>query len=235
MVFAIILAGGVGSRVGKDVPKQFVSVLGKPILAHTLDIYQRNMQVDGIEIVCHAEWIEYTKNIIEKYNYDKVKWIVKGGENFQKSVINGVNNLKKYIDNEDIVMLHYAAAPFTSQRIIDDNIKVCRIYGNAIACTPCYQLMGTNDSNNTSIRWVDRDKFIQIACPQSFKFDYLDNIYKRAKENNILDVVEPHTTSLMYKLGDVVYQSYSDQTNIKITTKEDIELFEGYVLRQKKY
>jgi 2-C-methyl-D-erythritol 4-phosphate cytidylyltransferase len=105
--------------------------------------------------------------------------------------------------------------------------------GSAITATPCYQLMGSNDGGNISKSWVDRDKYIQIACPYGFKYSYLLDIYKRAEEKGLLETVEPHTTSLMYALGDTLYQAYGDQTNIKITTKEDIDLFEGYLLMKK--
>ena len=82
--------------------------------------------------------------------------------------------------------------------------------------------------------WGDRDKYIQIACPYGFRFDYLLNVYERAKKKGLIEKVEPHTTSLMYALGDRLYQAYGDQTNIKITTKEDLALFEGYVLLQQR-
>ena len=87
MITAMILAGGVGSRVGAERPKQFVEVCGKPILAYTIEIYQKNPQVEAIEIVCHADWIDYLKEMIENYDLSKVKWITHGGETFQKSVI----------------------------------------------------------------------------------------------------------------------------------------------------
>ena len=106
--------------------------------------------------------------------------------------------------------------------------------GSAITATPCYQLLGSNDENATSKTWVDRDKYIQIACPYGFRFDYLLNVYERAKKKGLIEKVEPHTTSLMYTLGDRLYQAYGDQTNIKITTKEDLALFEGYVLLQQR-
>ena len=230
MITAMILAGGVGARVGADCPKQFVEVLGKPILAYTIEIYQRNAKVDAIEVVCHNDWMVYLKDIVEKYHYSKVKWIVEGGTTFQESVINGKNFLKDKIDKEDVVMVHYGAAPFTSQRIIDDAIKVCLKNGSSVSCTPCFQLMGSNDENATSLKWIDRDRQVQITCPQCYRYGYLLDIYERAEKAEILDRIEPHTTSLMYALGDTIYQSYRNQTNIKITTKEDIDLFRGYAM-----
>lgn len=234
MVTAIILAGGVGSRVGAGRPKQFIEVLGKPVLAYTIEIFQNNPQIDVIEVVCHKKWKEYLMGMIEQYGLSKVKWIAYGGDTFQDSVMSGINNLKDTIKPDDYVMIQYGAAPFTSDKIVNDVIRVMKDKGSAITATPCYQLLGSNDENATSKTWVDRDKYIQIACPYGFRFDYLLNVYERAKKKGLIEKVEPHTTSLMYTLGDRLYQAYGDQTNIKITTKEDLALFEGYVLLQQR-
>ena len=234
MVTAIILAGGVGSRVGAGRPKQFIEVLGKPVLAYTIEIFQNNPQIDAIEVVRHKKWKEYLMGMIEQSGLSKVKWIADGGDTFQDSVMSGINNLKDTIKPDDYVMIQYGAAPFTSDKIVNDVIRVMKDKGSAITATPCYQLLGSNDENATSKTWVDRDKYIQIACPYGFRFDYLLNVYERAKKKGLIEKVEPHTTSLMYTLGDRLYQAYGDQTNIKITTKEDLALFEGYVLLQQR-
>ena len=234
MITAIILAGGIGSRVGAECPKQFIEVLDKPVLAYTIEIFQMNPQIDTIEVVCHKNWKNFLINMISKYNLNKVKWIVDGGETFQDSVISGINNLRYKIALDDYVMIQYGAAPFTSEKIVNDVIRVMKEKGSAITATPCYQLLGSNDENATSKTWIDRDNYIQIACPYGFKFSYLLDIYKRAEEQEILGKVEPHTTSLIYALGDTLYQAYGDQTNIKITTKEDIDLFEGFILMKQR-
>lgn len=231
MLTVMILAGGVGSRVGADKPKQFVDVLGKPVLAYTIDIFQKHTDVDAIEVVCHAEWIDYLKEMVQKYNLTKVKWIVNGGNTFQESVINGTNYLKDKVNMDDYVLIQYGAAPFTSERIVTDVIRVMKEKGSSVTATPCYQLIGTKDGEE-SLNWVDRDKYIQIACPYGFKYGYLVDIYKRAEEKGLLDTIEPHTTTLMYALGEKLNLAYGDQTNIKITTKEDLMIFEGYVLKK---
>ena len=232
MVTAMILAGGVGSRVGADRPKQFVEVLGKPILEYTVEIFQKHPEVDAIEIVCHKAWKQYLQDMVEKYKLTKVKWIADGGGTFQESVMNGMNYLRDKISVDDYVMIQYGAAPFTSEKIVSDVIRVMKIHGSAITATPCYQLLGSNDGNE-SRHWVNRDNYIQIACPYGFQYGYLLDIYRRAEEQKLLEKIEPHTTSLMYALGDTLYQAYGDQTNIKITTKEDLKLFEGYALLKK--
>lgn len=223
MITAIILAGGVGSRVGADRPKQFIEVNEKPVLAYTVEIFQKHPEVDAIEIVCHKDWKEYTEQMVDKYDLSKVKWIVDGGATFQDSTMNGMNHLKDKISKDDYVLIQYGAAPFTSQVIVTDVIKVAKEKGSAVSGTPCYQLLGTRDGE-VSKKWVDRDQYIQIACPYCFKYEYLLDVYKRAEENNLLETIEPHTTSLMYALGDTINLAYGDQTNIKITTKEDVEL-----------
>lgn len=234
MVTAIILAGGVGSRVGVGLPKQFVEILGKPVLAYTIEIFQNHSEVDAIEVVCHKDWVDFLKKMIAKYGYEKVRWITDGGETFQDSVINGINNLKNKISPSDYVLIQYGAAPFTSEKIVSDVIRVMKEKNSAVSGTPCFQLLGTRDGESSN-NWVDRDKYVQIACPYGFEYGYLLSVYERAEKQNLLKKIEPHTTSLIYALGEKLNLAYGDQTNIKITTREDLELFEGYVfLTQRK-
>lgn len=232
MNIAIILAGGVGSRCGKDKPKQFIEILGKPILVYTIETFQKHMEIDAIEIVCIEQYMEYLEELITKYHLSKVKWITKGGTTFQDSVINGVFHLQNKVGIDDIVLIHYGASPFVSEDIITDGIRVCKEKGNSTSATPCYLLVGNNEEGLQSTQWIDRDKIMQLNSPQCFKFGYVYQLYQEAIEKGILTQVEPHTTSLMYKMGRTIYFSKGNQTNIKITTKEDLELFEGYVLKK---
>lgn len=231
MITVMILAGGVGSRVGADRPKQFIEILGKPVLAYTIDNFHENPLVDAIEIVCHKEWKQYVVDMIDTYGFSKVKWITDGGDTFQNSVINGVNCLKDKIKDDDYVLIQYAAAPFTSQKVINSVIQVMLEKDSSFSATPCFQLMGSNDGD-VSLKWADRDKFVQIASPYGFKYEYLKNIYERAQKHELLDKIEPHVTSLMYALGDTLYQAYGEQANIKITTEEDLKLLEIYAVKK---
>ena len=130
-------------------------------------------------------------------------------------------------------MIQYGAAPFTSKEIVTDVVRVMKEKGSAVTGTPCYQLLGSRDGN-ISKKWVDRDLYVQIACPYGFEYGYLLDVYKRAEKRGLIEKIEPHTTSLIYALGDELNLAYGDQTNIKITTREDIDLFEGYVLMKQK-
>ena len=228
----IILAGGVGSRVGADIPKQFIKVLGKPILVYTIEAFQNHPEIDAIEVVCIKSHIDYLNELVDEYNLDKVKWITEGGADFQHSVINGVNNLKGVLDDEDIVLVHYGASPFVQEDIITDAIRVCRDKGNSSPAMSSPLLVGTNDGDK-STEWIDRDGIVIFNAPQCFKFSYITQLYDEAIEKDLLDKVEPHTTTLMYLMGREIYFSKSSQINIKITNKEDIDLFKGYVLAKK--
>ena len=231
MNIAIILAGGIGSRVGEETPKQFIEVLGKPIIAYTIEKFQNHREIDAIEVVCLDAYKEKCIELCSKYT--KVKWIVSGGKDFQHSVLNGINELNGKLEEDDNVLIHYAASPFVENEIISDAIKVCDEKGNATSATPFFLLAGSNDDGIKSTKWIDRDKVMGLNVPHVYKFAYITGLYRRAVEQKLLDKVEPHTTSLMYALGETIYFSKGNQTNIKITTKEDVKLFEGYVLRER--
>ena len=226
---AIILAGGVGSRFGADRPKQFVEVFGKPVLVYTIEIFQNHPEIDAIEIVCVESHIDYLKELVEEYNLTKVKWITKGGKEFQHSVINGVNNLKDKIEDDDIVLVQYGASPFVTDDIISDAIRVCKEKGNSSPAMSSLLLLGNNEGDK-STEWIDRDKVMVLNTPQCFKFSYITQLYEEAIEKDLIDKVPPHTAPLMYHMGREIYLSKSNQFNLKITNKEDLEIFKGYVL-----
>ena len=214
----VILAGGVGSRIGADRPKQFIEILGKPILVYTIEAFQNHPDIDAIEVVCIESHIDYLQSLVEKYNLSKVKWITPGGEDFQHSVINGINNLKGKLDDDDIVLVHYGASPFVSEDVITDAIRVCKDKGNSSHAMSSLLLLGSNDGDK-STTWIDRDKVVIFNAPQCFKFSYVTQLYDEAIEKGLIEKVEPHTTTLMYLMGREIYFSKGSQTNIKIIGK----------------
>ena len=230
---AMILAGGVGSRVGASVPKQFIPVQGKPILMHTLEVFQRDRQVDAIEIVCIQSHMDVIWDMVHQYGITKVRWICQGGDTYQDSVLNGLRNLEQHCKGDDIVLIHFGVSPFVTEEIIDDSIAVCQTHGNAIASDPCVLCMCRKNPGNPaySTEGLDRETLMGLNSPQAFRMDYLKALYAEGFEKDIWDQLDdPHTTTLMLALGRELYFSKSTQANIKITTKEDVELFEGFVL-----
>ena len=235
MNIAVILAGGVGSRVGAGMPKQFVKILGKPVIVYTIEAFQKHEDIDAIEVVCVKSHIDYMKELVDTYGLSKVKWITEGGADFQGSVLNGINNLQDKCSEDDIVLVHFGASPFVEGDIIADAVRVFKIKGNAISTTPFYLLSGVKDDDEKTTKWIDRDTIACMNSPHAFRYGYIRDIYKRAVETGVIKEVEPHTTTLMYKMGETIYFSKGSQSNIKITTKEDLDLFEGYVLMKQRH
>lgn len=229
---AIILAGGIGTRVGNKIPKQFIEIFGRPILAYTIDRFQNHPEIDSIEIVCLERFINYVNELVTKENFTKVKWIIKGGANFQESVINGINHLKGIISPTDQVLIHYGASPMVSSDIISDAIRVCRIKGNASPSHSLIYLAARRNNSEYSKEWLDRDEIICLNSPQALRFDYVCSLYQEGQRRCILDKVDPHTTSLMLALGESIFFSKNSTSNIKITTQEDVHLFEAFVLHE---
>lgn len=234
MNIAVILAGGTGSRVGSNIPKQFIKIMGKPVLAYTLERFEKNKNIDIIEIVCHKDWILEVKRIIEHYNINKVKWIVKGGTTFQESVLNGIFYLKDKINYEDLVVISFGVAPLTTDEIIDDSIRVCNENGsNAIASEDIILCTCIKDNDYYSSQSILRETLKGFSNPWTFKYGELYETYKFALEKDILKHIEPHTTSLYFAVGKKIYFSKSSSKNIKITTKEDLDIFKGILLVEK--
>ena len=241
MNVALILAGGVGTRLGAKIPKQFIEVLGKPVLAYTIGAFERHPEIDAVLVVCVKPYIEYMWEIKEKYELTKVQWITEGGDTFQGSVLNGINYLEDKINKEDIVLIHFGASPFITNDIISDCIRVCKEKGNAISTTDFYLLSGKKKMNESVIEpdnytdeYINRDTVAIMNTPHAFKYGFVADMYKEAIESGVIDTVEPHTTTLMYAMRKPIYFALGSQNNIKITRKEDLELFEGYLLEQQR-
>lgn len=233
MNYVIIIAGGVGSRLGAPVPKQFVEVLGKPIIAYTMEHFQNHPEIDAIELVCVDGYQEHLKGIIDKYGITKLLKIVKGGSEYERSIMNGVAGLEGIAKPNDVVMIHWSASPFINEEMITDNIRVCKEKGNAITASYSYLLYGSNDGDCAKTA-INRESFMTLSAPQSFLYKNIVGFYKQVEERKFFETVEEHhTTVFMAELGIPLYFSKGSHTNIKITTKEDIDLFLGYLLAKK--
>jgi 2-C-methyl-D-erythritol 4-phosphate cytidylyltransferase len=230
MNVAIILAGGTGSRIGAGRPKQFIEILGKPILAYTLEIFQKNTNIDAIEIVCHKDWVDEIKEIVNRYGITKTKWYAPGGETYQESFMNGVFNLKDKISDNDLVISSFGVSPMTTDEEIDDSIRVAEIHGNAIASQDIPLCTCIKDDEESSTQSILRENLKGFANPWTFRYGELCEAYEEGFRRDILKDLEPHTTSLYFALGKTIYFSKASNYNCKITYKEDLEYFEGLML-----
>jgi 2-C-methyl-D-erythritol 4-phosphate cytidylyltransferase len=232
---AIILAGGRGTRVGADVPKQFVEVLGRPVLSYTIERFQLHPEVDAIEVVCRPGWEEELGRICDAGGFDKVRWVAQGGHTFQESVMSGLDHLDGEIADDDIVLVHYGASPFVPDEVISDAIRVCGLHGNASPAHSQVYLAATIGDGESTTEFLDRDKIMVLNSPQALRYGYAKWVYAEGKRRGLIDKVEPHTTSLMFALGERVWFSKGSTSNIKITTPDDLRMFEGWVLCERRH
>ena len=234
MTTAIILAGGTGTRIGASVPKQFIEIQGKPILAYTLEVFESSPSIDAIEIVSHRDWVEEVKGIAARYGITKTRWVTEGGDTFQESVMQGLFRLKGEIAPEDLVVISFGVSPMTTHEIIDDGIRVAALHGNAISSDPMTLCTCIKDDEESSTTSILRETLMGFANPWTFRFGEVVEAYETAMERGILGELEPHTTSLYFALGKRIWFSKSATTNIKITTPEDLDIFEGLLLLRQK-
>lgn len=228
MNIAIVLAGGIGARVGADIPKQFIEVLGKPIMIYTLETYQDNPLIDEIVLVCVDTHKDFAKQLCIQYGIDKVTSIVSGGPTFVCSCINGMKSLSGKCKPDDIVVITSADRPFTSREEIDDSIRVAEEHGSGIAARKCALCMFEVGNDKLCSSKYLRDTLVQTATPWTFKFNLLMDALRKF-ENGELPGCEEYPTAIYVASGNKVFFSKSFPQNIKITEKPDIALMEQMI------
>ena len=230
---ALIIAGGVGSRMGANIPKQFIEVNGKHVLAYTCESFQRHPLIDEIEIVCTAGWEEEVLKYKEKYGIEKLKWIVKGGNSAQESIRNGVYNLREYASDNDNIIIHDGIRPLVDDEVLDDLIEKCNKYGNAVTSMPYNEQIFLIDDETSTIKYIPRETLRRVATPQCYKYKLLFDKYHEAFEKEIGIYGSSYTNTMMVELGVRLYFAKGSDRNIKLTTPGDLEIFKAMLEREK--
>lgn len=229
---ALIIAGGVGARMGQDIPKQFLNVYDKPVIVYTMEAFQKHSDIDGIEVVCLDGWHEVLFAYARQFGISKLEGVVSGGINGQDSIRNGLFDIaKRHGDDGDVVLIHDAIRPMVSQDIISDSIQVCRQYGNAITVVPCTAAMLKTYDGISSEEQVPRDNLKTTQTPQTFFLKDIIEAHKEALEKGITKSVASCT--MYIELGRKLYMSRGSEKNLKITTPEDIEIFKALLQAKK--
>lgn len=228
----LIIAGGVGARMGQDIPKQFINVYDKPVIVYTLEAFQKHPSIDAIEVVCLDGWHDVLWAYAKQFGIAKLENIVSGGKNGQDSIRNGLYDIaSRHNGSDDIVLVHDAIRPMVSNDIISDNIRVCRQYGNAITVVPCTAAMlKTFDSLSTEEQ-VPRDNLKITQTPQACFLQDIIAAHKEALEKGITNSVASCT--MYIELGRKLYMSAGSEKNLKLTTAEDIEIFKALLNAKK--
>ena len=231
MNIALIIAGGSGRRMQQEIPKQFINVNDKPIIIYTLEAFQNHPDIDEIGVVCIDGWHDILRAYTRQYRIDKLKWIVPGGENGQDSIRNGVLEAERRYRREDIILVHDAIRPLVSHDIISDCIVQCKKYGSAIVTTPCNTAVLRKTGAECSGEIVDRQTLAMTQTPQAFPIGRLADAHRTTLERGIVNSVASCT--MMIELGETVHFSIGSETNIKLTTKDDLEIFKALLAIRK--
>lgn len=220
---AIILAGGLGSRMGGsiDVPKQFYMLKDKPILIYTLEIFERHPEIDSICVVCLPTWESYLEECAAKYGLKKIKWVTEAGDVRQESVYQGLTAIEKYADPDDVVLVHDGVRMFIGADVISNNIQTARKHGTAMTSIRNSDSLLVSDDSQFSDRAHDRDSVFMVQTPQSYRYGLGLELYRWAYEKGITSSI--NCCELFVTMGQRVCLVPGLKTNIKITTAEDIE------------
>ena len=229
MNIAIVIAGGVGSRMGANLPKQFIKVKGKPVLAYTLQSFQSHPLVDAIEVVCINGWQDDVWAYKEKYGIDKLKWITTGGASGQESIRNGVYNLKDKVNPNDNIIIHDGIRPLIDKTVVNDILDKCNEYGNGVTSMPYNEQIFLVDDEISTIKYIPRETLRRVATPQAYKYALLDEKYHEAFEKKIGIYGSSYTNTMMVELGVRLYFAKGSDKNIKLTTPGDLQIFEAMI------
>lgn len=226
---AIVFAGGTGQRLSrgeKSVPKQFLKINDKPIIVHTLELFQKHEQIDKIYIAIHPDYYDYMQDLVKFHYITKTAGIVKGGVTGQDSIYNALVLARKENSGDSIVLIHDGVRPNITQDVISRNIECASENGNAITCTSCFETILISDNNVNPKTVPYRKNTYAAQAPQSFILDEILEAHEIMREKNpdYVDIVDSCT---LYKtLGKTTFMIGGNRGNIKITTIEDL-----YILR----
>ncbi|WP_125144035.1 IspD/TarI family cytidylyltransferase [Clostridium transplantifaecale] len=229
MNIALIIAGGSGHRMKQDIPKQFINVYDKPVLIYTLEGFQRHPDIDAIEVVCLDGWHDILWAYAKQFNITKLEWVVSGGNTGQESIRNGIYHLEGKCSNDDIVIIHDGIRPMIDDTVLSDVIEKCKKYGNAVTSLPYNeQIFRIKDEKSTE-EYIPRETLRRVSTPQAYKFSKLDWAYHEAFEKKIGIYGSSYANTMMVDLGETLYFAAGSDRNIKLTTKDDLEMFKAYL------
>jgi 2-C-methyl-D-erythritol 4-phosphate cytidylyltransferase len=223
---AIIVAAGKGERITTKIPKQFLRLIDKPLLAHTIERFEKSRLVDEIVVVVPRDYLSFcSKEIVDRFGFGKIGRIVIGGKERQDSVFRGL----KAIDSKmDIVLIHDGVRPLVKTQKINKIIEFCRKEGPVLFALPVKETIKRVEENRV-ITTLDRSKIWTVQTPQAFPYQLIMHAYKEANKDKFIGTDD---SQLVERMGIAVKVVEGDEDNIKITTMEDLKIAE-YLLKNK--
>ena len=231
MVFGVILAGGIGSRMGSvEKPKQYLNIADKPIIIHTIEKFYINDTFEKLYVLCPEQWISHTKNLIRRYigQTDHIE-VIRGGATRNETIMNSIRQIESEyeVDDETIIVTHDSVRPFVTHRIIEENIKYALKYGACDTAVPATDTIVQSDDNQIITSVPDRSKMYQGQTPQTFRLKKLKELYESLtdEEKKILT----DAAKIFVMKGEKVYLVEGEVSNIKITYPYDLRVAETLI------
>ena len=218
MVYAIILSGGTGVRLGGNIPKQYIEVDGQPIIADCIDTFEKCSVIDKYVIVAATEWEDY----ILKYTGVKFDRFATPGENRQLSIYSGLMAIKERTKDDDLAIIHDAARPFVTDAMINDLVNACSKSDGAMPAIPVKDTMYIQEDGKVK-SLIDRETLIAGQAPEAFLYRKYVMANEALLPDKILDI--KGSTEPAFIAGMDIAVVAGDENNFKITTKEDLERY----------
>lgn len=223
----LLMMGGIGSRVGNSVPKQFIEIDGQPIFAYILKALDSLCCIDKIIIICCKDWIDYAKDYCSKLNLSKLYGIISGGDSRSHSILNGLKKVKEYSADDDVVMMFDSTHPYIDKKGIEELIDAINIYGGATLGQRQYDTCYRIDENDMLQEVIPRKFIVSGASPEGFKFKTIYDIYINASEKELNSMTSAGAMALSYNIPMKICSL--NNLNLKITYPEDIEILKHLI------
>ena len=230
MNVALLTAAGKSTRMHIDIPKQFLHIAGKPVIIHTMEVFQKHPEIDAIMVVTLDIWKDTIMAYAKEFGITKLRWIADGGETGQESIKKGILKLSEECKETDVVMVHDGNRPFISDVIISDSLATYREYGSAVAAIPCIEAIFRSKDGNCSCDSIPREELFRTQTPHSYSLKKMIWAHREAEIRKIENTTA--TCVLMQMLGEKIYFSKGSEKNLKLTTQDDLDIFKA-MLQQK--
>ncbi len=235
MIFGVILAGGIGSRMGNvEKPKQYLTIGDKPIIIHTLEKFYVNSEFEKLIILCPSQWINHTKNLVKK-NFKDISRIVviEGGATRNETIMNSIRYIEKEygLDDDTIIVTHDSVRPFLTYRIIEDNIRYAKEYGACDTVIPASDTIVEGKDHEVISNIPDRSIMYQGQTPQSFRAKKLKELYEDLTEEEKKILTD--ACKIFVMKGQKVHLVKGEVFNIKITYPYDLQVAETLIKGEK--
>lgn len=231
MNFGVISAGGIGSRMGNvEKPKQYLTVGDKPIIIHTIEKFYVNDRFEKLIVLCPAQWVGHTRDLVKKYLRDENRIaVIQGGDTRNETIMNSIQYIDEHygVDEDTIIVTHDSVRPFVTHRIIEDNIRYAKEYGACDTVISATDTIVESDDGKTISLIPERNKMYQGQTPQSFKAKKLKELYMALNEEEKKILTD--AAKIFVIKGEKVYLVEGEVFNIKITYPYDLRVAETLI------